>query len=134
MIGFDVKIERERMRVVERLAEKGVFRSLGHAAAAIRSTARRLISRSRDPATPGEPVHTRLGQAKRPDAILYDVNREAGSAVVGFTEHAMGGVMEPHEHGGRYRGTRYPARPTMQPALEVNLARFADEFKGSISE
>jgi hypothetical protein len=134
MISFDVKIERERTRALQRLAEKGVFRSLGNTAAAIRSTARRLITRSREPAAEGEPVHTRLGQAKRPDAVLFHVDRDKGTAVIGFTHAVMGDAMGAHEHGEEYLGAQYPERPTMEPAMKANLVRFADEFEGSIGE
>ncbi len=134
MIDFNTKMDRERIRAVERLADKGVFRSLGNAAAALRSTARRLIRRvaNREPSHEGEPVHTRFGQAKRTDAILFDVDGD--EAVVGFTYSVMGDVMGAHEQGGEYMGTEYPERPTMGPAMDANLVRFADEFRGSIGE
>jgi len=134
MIGFQVKLEREMTRNLERLAEKGLFRSISHTAAAIRSTARRFITRSKRSAEPGEPVHTRKGRAKRGDSILYFVDRELDEGIVGFTHSVMGESMAAHEHGGRYMGGDFPARPTMQPALEANLMRFADETEYSIGE
>ncbi len=126
------KWDLQRIKALERLADKGVFRSLGNAAAAIRASARALIERSKTPSRPGEPVHTKRGKAKRPDAILYAVGED--DAVVGFAHHAMGEAMSGHEHGEKYMGTDYPARPTMGPAFEANLVRFADEFQGSIGE
>lgn len=134
MIEFQTKIDAAKIRAFERLADKGFFKSLGNAAAAIRSTARSLIQRSSEPSTPGEPVHTKRGKAKRSDAILFAVDEPAGEAVVGFTYSVMQESMSAHEHGGVYLGTDYPARPVMAPALEVNLVRFADEFQGSLGE
>lgn len=132
MIEVETKIDRAKIKAFERLADKGFFRSLANAAAAIRSTARSLIVRSKEPATEGEPVHTRWGKAKRSDAVLYFADEKAEEAVVGFTESVMGQSMSAHEHGGKYFGTEFPQRPTMAPALEVNLVRFADEFEGSL--
>lgn len=136
MIEFQVKIDQEQIRQLERLADKGVFRALSHAAASIRSTAMRLIQKSKrhDPSLPGEPVHTRRGLAKRADAILFDASDREDEAIIGFAGHALGESMHVHEFGGRYKGVDYPARPTMWPALEVNVTRFADEFRGTIGE
>jgi len=134
MIGFDVKLDEAKIKSFERLAEKGFFKSLTHAAAAIRATARSLIVRSSEPSTPGEPIHTKRGKAKRSDAVLYVADESADDAVVGFTFAAMGESMSAHEHGGEYLGTDFPARPVMAPALEANLIRFADEFQGSLGE
>lgn len=134
MIGFEAKLERELTGTLKRLSEKGFFRSIGHAAAAIRATARRLIVRSKEPAAPGEPIRTRRGQAKRSDAILYFADADRDEALIGFTASVMDTAMSAHEHGGRYMGTDFPERPTMRPALDVNLMRFADEFEHSIGE
>jgi hypothetical protein len=44
----------------------------------------------------------------------------------------MDQAIEAHEHGKRRGGVRFPERPTMQPALDRNLARFHREWKGAI--
>jgi len=134
MISSQTKLDIAKTRTLERLAEKGVFRSLGNAAAAIRQTMRFLPTISKKPSAKGEPVHTRKGLAKRKDAVLFAVDRNADDAVIGFTHSVMGASMSAHEHGGIYLGADFPARPTAAPALDVNLVRFADEFKGSIGE
>lgn len=133
MISFEVRFDKERLAVLKKRVDDGLFRSIGHTAAAIRSTAMRLIVRSREPAPPGEPVHTR-GLAKRRDAILFDIDKARDDAVIGFTYAVLGESMSAHEHGGSYMGGDFPQRPTMGPALEANLVRFADEFYGSIGE
>lgn len=129
-----MKFARELDRSLRKRIDDGLFRSISHAAAAIRSTARRLITRSKEPSQPGEPVHTRRGKAKRSDAILYDADRHRDDAVIGFTHSVMDTAMGAHELGGEYKGGEFPERPTMGPALDANLVRFADEFKGSIGE
>jgi hypothetical protein len=134
MIGTATKIETQQIKTLERLADKGVFKSLGNAAAAIRNTARTLIVRSSEPSQPGEPIHTKKGKAKRPDAILFAADDRADEAVVGFSYAVMQESMSAHEIGGDYLGTEFPERPTIRPALDVNLVRFAEEFRGSIGE
>jgi hypothetical protein len=134
VIDFETKFDRERLAILRKRIDQGLFRSIGHAAAAIRSTARKLIVRSREPSLEGEPVHTKWGKAKRADVMLFDVDVSRGDAVVGFLGSRMGEAMGAHEHGGDYLGTDYPARPTMGPALDANLVRFADEYEASIGE
>ena len=133
MVSFTVRLDLARMAVLKKRAEQGSFRSLGHAAASIRATARRLVVRSRKAAPPGESAHTR-GRGKRGDAILFAVDRDREVAVIGFTHAVFGEAMSAHEHGGAYMGDDFPQRPTMGPALDVNIVRFADEFRGSIGE
>ena len=134
MIGFKVKMQREIAKAVKRAAEKGTFRSLGHAAAAIRKTAIRLITvvKKGTPSKPGEPIHSKTGRAKK--SILFGVDRGQQEAVIGFNAAWMKDSMDPHEHGGVYKGGNYPARPTMGPALQANLVRFAASWKDSIED
>jgi hypothetical protein len=134
MIGFKVKLQREIERALKRATEKGIFRSLGHAAAAIRSTAKRLITvvAKGTPSKPGEPIHSKTRRAKK--SVLFGVDRSQQEAVIGFNAAYMGRSMEAHEHGGQYMDTDYPVRPTMGPALQANLVRFAAGWEGSIEE
>lgn len=132
MIGFRVFYDREVERIVRRKMDKGAFRSMSNAAAAIRQTARRFIRRGKKAARPGEPIRTRRGKAKRADAILYHTDRVRKTSLIGFTYSAMRESMSPHEHGGAYLGAVFPQRPVMGPALKANLIRFGDEFRGSL--
>jgi len=127
MIGVEVKTQDNTNRVKE-ATWKAAFRNLQHAAAVVRRSAIALIKRSKKPSQPGEPVHTRAGLAKR--AILFSAEQE--SAVVGFSYDAIGIGMQAHEHGGRRGDNVYPERPTMQPALEKNVGRFASDWRASI--
>jgi hypothetical protein len=120
-------------KLVEKAAEKGAYRTFFHAAASIRKTARESIVRSNKPGPRGGPIHTKRGRggglAKR--SILYQANKEG--AVIGFAASRIDRAMEAHEHGKRRGGVRFPKRPTMQPALQRNLARFHREWRGAIS-
>jgi len=115
---------------VQARVRRGNFRGLGHAAAAIRLTARRSIKRSKQPAPPGNAPHTRKGQLKK--AIVYAVEKNKQSAVVGPTHEIVGPSAMAHEFGGRFRKQKYPRRPLMGPALEKNVDRLPQFWAGSV--
>lgn len=110
--------------------ESALVRNYGHAAALIRRDARESIIP--DPlgksAPAGRPVSTRKGQVKR--AIVFAADKYG--AVIGPTARLVGRSMSAHETGGRYKGTEFPARPTMVPAMMRQAPRFAGLFQGSI--
>ena len=120
---FDVEAVRKR-------AEQGSFRSLSHAAAAIRLTARRSIRKSASYSAPGTPPHTRRGLLR--GAIVYGVERHLNRALVGPTYERVGTSAMAHEFGGKYRKERYPKRPFMGPALEKLTPRLAGFWAGSV--
>ncbi len=130
MVGIKVRTRFDGGKV-RRAAKKGSIESLGHAGAAIRLTARRSIRRSEKPSTPGKPPHTRKGQMKR--AIVYAVEKERGDVVVGPDYAVVGPAGMAHEHGGRFRGTKYEKRPFMGPALEKVKDRLPRKWAGSVS-
>lgn len=102
-------------RWITKAADKSTFKSLGHAGAAIRLTARRSIKRSAKASSPGSPAHTRKGQIKR--AIRFKVEKGKQRVVIGPAHEVVGPAAKAHEHGGKFRGQRYPKRPFMGPAL-----------------
>jgi hypothetical protein len=132
---------------IRKRARQGTFKSLAHAGAAIRMSARRSIKRApkdrtRDkqgrfksggktsPSRPGSPPHTRAGALK--SAILYAVESERMRVVIGPVFSIVGKSGAAHEHGGRFRGRRYPPRPFMGPALKQNLKRLPRFWRGSV--
>jgi hypothetical protein len=129
MIGATIKITFNSLLVV-RKANDGSIQALGHAAAAIRLTARRSIRRSDKYSDPGTPPHTRRGQLR--EAILYAVEKDMLDAVIGPTYDAVGTSGSAHEFGGRYRGDNYPPRPFMGPALEAIRPRLPSFWEGSV--
>ena len=120
---FDVEAVRKR-------AEQGSFRSLSHAAAAIRLTARRSIRRSKSYSAPGTPPHTRRGLLR--GAIVYGVEKYRDSAVIGPSYERVGTSAMAHEFGGRYRKETFPKRPFMGPALEKLTPRLAGFWAHSV--
>lgn len=146
MIGIFLRTEWHTGTLRSKTAE-GAFKGLSHAAAAIRMTARRSIKRApRDltrndrgqfqsdgethQSSPGSPPHTRAGALKR--SILYAVDKQRQVAVIGPAASMMGPSAAAHEHGGRFRGRRYPKRPFMGPALMQNLNRMQHFWRGAI--
>lgn len=129
MIGFLVQTQSEMQRV-KKASDEGAFRSFSRAAFAIRTTAVQSIEKAEGPSEPGEPPHTHEQKLLR-RAIRYEANKEG--AVIGPRFSIVGTAGEAHEFGGEFKGTMFPERPTMVPALEANLDRFANEWSGSIS-
>ena len=129
MIGMHSR-SRFDVETVRRRAEQGSFRSLSHAAAAIRLTARRSIRRSQRPSAAGAPPHTQRGLLR--GAIMYGVEKYRDSAVIGPTHERVGTSAMAHEFGGRYRREMYPKRPFMGPALEKLTPRLPGFWAGSV--
>jgi len=129
MIGMRSKSEFDA-EAVRRRAEQGSFRSLSHAAAAIRLTARRSIRKSESYSAPGTPPHTRRGLLR--GAIVYGVEKAAGRALIGPTYERVGTSAMAHEFGGKYRKERYPRRAFMGPALEKVAPRLAGFWEASV--
>jgi hypothetical protein len=117
-------------RKVRKKAEAGTFKSLNHAAAAIRLTARRSIRRSPKESAAGTPPHTRRGLLKR--ALLYKVDKGKMSAVIGPAYSIVGRSGSAHEFGGKYYGRKYPKRAFLGPALKVNKPRISRFWSASI--
>jgi hypothetical protein len=129
MIGATVIIRFDSKKIRNR-AKAGNIQSLGHAAAAIRLTARRSIQKSPNASTPGTPPHTRRGQLK--NAILYAVEKDKETAVIGPDVSKVGKSGMAHEFGGRYRKENYPKRSFMGPALEKIRPRLSRMWQASV--
>ena len=102
-------------RGLRRRVSEGSIRSLEHAGAALRLTARRSIRRAAKASPPGQPPHTRRGQLKR--AVRYVVEKERERVLIGPAYSVVGRSAAAHEFGGRYKRQTYPKRPLMGPAL-----------------
>lgn len=110
---------------------RGLVRSLYRAAGYVRTVARRSIrrrSKSGKPAPLGKPPKSPTGDLKR--AILFYVDRERTTAIVGPDAQQVGDVGAAHEFGGRYKGQHYPRRPFMSPALRQSLHVIPQQFRG----
>lgn len=108
MIGLRSRVKLNDRRLARKV-DQASFRSLGHAAGAIRLTASRSIRRRKSgkPSSPGTPPHTRTGNLKR--AIRYEIDKMAGVVVgadIGPVNLKGGRLWDLHEHGGVSRRRR----------------------------
>ena len=103
-------------RKLKQAVGRANFRGLGHAGAAIRLTARRLIRKSPRKSVPGTPPHTRKGRLR--GAIKYALTPGKQSVVIGPDYAVAADAGAAHEFGGRFRSEFYPKRAFMGPALE----------------
>lgn len=128
MIGMTATFDTAK---VVRQVKAGSIESLGHAGGAIRLAARHSIKRSPRPSEPGTPPHTRRGLLR--GAIVYAVEKERESVVIGPRHSVAGPAGMPHEFGGRFRRERYIKRPFMGPALLEVADRLPRHWAGSVS-
>jgi len=129
MIGMAART-RDNTKQVLTKAKKGSIKSLGHAGATIRLTAKRSIRRRKKPSEEGQPPSTRKGQLR--GAIMYAVEKQNDLVVIGPEQAKVGKSASAHEHGGRYKRQRYPKRPFMGPALETTKERLPRKWAGSV--
>ena len=129
MIGIFVRTQ-DHTDEVKRKVKAASFRSLGHAGAAIRLTARRSIRKRKRPSAPGSAPHTRQGQLRR--AIAYSVEKQKERVVVGPEHAIVGPSAMAHEFGGDFRGEKYQRRPFMGPALKKIQDRLPRQWAGSV--
>lgn len=87
---------------LKKKAAEGSFRSLRHAAGAVRLTARRSIRRRKKASQPGSPPHTQSGNLKR--SIRYEVTQD--DALIGPVNEFGGRIWNLHEFGGMGRPRR----------------------------
>ncbi len=109
--------------------DKAKFRNLFHAAASISKDVKSTLEKSLGPSVPGSPPHTHRGVFLR-RAIRYQANKQG--AIIGPLASVVGDAGHAHEFGGKYRGTTYPERPFMRPALNRAIPRFAGSWRGSV--
>ncbi len=130
MFGVTVKTE-DKTKAIGQAVEKTAYRNFGHAAASIAKFAKQSIKKSDEPSAEGEPPHTRRQAGHNlPGAIRYKASKI--DAVIGPMASIVGEAGAAHEFGGEFRGTTFPERPFMWPALQANLARFHRDWGGSI--
>lgn len=132
MIGMTATVVDETHKV-KAAADRSTYENIRHAAFSIAKAARKSITKSKKPSTPGRPPRTRAGPKGIRRAIRVGMEGK-DAAVVGTMYSAFGTAGEVLEHGGRRGETFMEPRPFMEPALEDNLDRFAKSFGGSIGE
>lgn len=115
---------------VKQAVQKGSVKSLRQAGAYVRKSARNAVSRSKHSSAPGTPPHTRRGLLKR--SILFGVEKERQSVVIGPAYQFIGISMTAHEFGGMYRHRKYPKRPLMGPTLLKTATQISKLWADSV--
>ncbi len=103
---------------------------LARAGAYVRTVARRKVRTGEKPSAPGTPPRSRRGLLKR--SILFGVERRESRVLVGPGFRFVGESASAHEHGGAYRGARYPKRPLMGPSLKESAPHLAKMWEGAV--
>ena len=103
---------------------------LKRAGAYVRRVAQRKVVTSPNPSQSGQPPHSRRGLLKR--GILFGVERDGKSVLVGPGFRFVGESMSAHEFGGKYRKERYPKRPLMGPSLKESASHLSKMWDGAV--
>lgn len=126
-----VHIELDEHRILVAV-QGGNITALRRAGAYIRKSARNRVSQSQKASMPGTPPNTRRGLLKQ--SLLFGVEKQRPSVVIGPAESFIGTAMTAHEFGGIYRKRRYPKRPLMKPTLEKTLPKLPALWENSVKK
>jgi len=143
-VGLAFRVKVANAKALRRAIQQGSFKSLSHAAAAIRLTAKRSIrgrSRKRADGTqarrvnysaspPGYPPRSPTGLLRH--SLRFEVDKVRGTAVIGTDASFIDKIGQVHEFGGQFRGKNYPARPFIGPAFRLHLPQLAKFWANSL--
>lgn len=127
--GFSVRLDfgDEPLMGAVKYANWKAMRGVG---AYVRRVAVNSVHRSRSASAAGTPPHTRRGLLK--NSILFGVEGDGRSVVIGPARSFVGISMTAHEFGGMYRGRKYPKRELMGPALMKSAPELPKLWKDAI--
>lgn len=127
--GFSVRLDfgDEPLMGAVKYANRKAMRGVG---AYVRRVAVNSVHRSRNASAAGMPPHTRRGLLK--NSILFGVEGDGRSVVIGPAKSFVGISMTAHEFGGMYRGRKYPKRRLMGPALMQSAPELPKLWKDAI--
>ena len=111
---------------IKRKVRKANIESLSGTGAYIRRVARNKIIQSPNSAPVGSAPHSRRGQLKK--SLLFGVDRQRNSVVIGPAASLIGQSMVAHEYGKE----RYPRRPLMGPSLQQSRSRLPAMWADSV--
>lgn len=86
---------------------------------------------NRKASTPPKPPYTGPQKQLR-KSIMFKVEKDPDNVIVGSTYGDVADIGKAHEHGGRFRGKRYPKRPFMRPALLVAAPRLPKRWANAL--
>lgn len=127
---------------IAKAMRRAAYRSLSRLGFLVRQTAKESIEDTAGPSAPGEPPHThkrvttkkgnRGKQGLLPASILYSLEKDSMSVIIGPSVNVVGTVGEAFEHEGTkmFRGQQYASRPFMGPALGEEIG----ELPGLLAE
>ena len=127
--GFSVRLDfgDEPLMGAVKYANRKAMRGVG---AYVRRVAVNSVHRSKRASAAGTPPHTRRGLLK--NSILFGVEGDGRSVVIGPAKSFVGISMTAHEFGGMYRGRKYPKRQLMGPALMQSAPELPKLWKDAI--
>ena len=127
MMKCEVEFDEDGLVARIARASRDILRRAG---AYVRRVAQRKVVTSPKPSLPGQSPHSRRGLLKR--GILFGVERDGKSVLVGPGFRFVGESMSAHEFGGKYRKERYPKRPLMGPSLKESVPHLARMWDGAV--
>ncbi len=83
---------------LKKKVNQATFKSLGHAAGTVRTTAKRSIRKRKKPSKPGSPPSSPTGMLRR--VLRYEVDRQREQAVIGPVNEIACRLWNLHEFGG----------------------------------
>ena len=127
--GVNVRLDfgDEPLMGAVKYANRKAMRGVG---AYVRRVAVNSVHRSKKASAAGTPPHTRRGLLK--NSILFGVEGDGRSVVIGPAKSFVGISMTAHEFGGMYRGRKYPKRQLMGPALMQSAPELPKLWKDAI--
>jgi hypothetical protein len=129
MISLEAKFI-DKIKALKKAKREGMIEGLYEAGAYIRRTARRLIRPNKKSSKPGTPPNTQTRILR--ESILFFVNRERESLIVGPSRRKVEMVGAVHEFGKTFMGRKYPKRPFMGPAFDIAKKRLPEKWKNSV--
>lgn len=117
-------------RRIVRGIRNGSIKSLASAGAYLRRVAINKVKKSKSPSVPGSPPNSRRGLLRR--AILFSLNQNKTSVVIGPAYSLIGDSVMAHEFGGQFRKRTYPKRPLMGPSLIEIKSKLPDLWGSSL--
>ena len=115
---------------VKNAVRKGGVKSLRQAGAYVRKAARHAVKKSSSASAAGTPPHTRRGLLK--NSILFGVEKQRMTVVIGPAHSFIGIAMTAHEFGGKFRRRSYPKRALMGPTLQKTAPQISKMWAESV--
>lgn len=127
---METRLEFDEKSLLAKVAKASidVLRRMG---AYVRKVARSKVKISPNPSPVGSPPNSRNGLLKR--SILFGVEKQRQSVVIGPSEAIIGTAASAHEFGGAYKKERYPKRPLMGPSLKESMPHLAKFWQDAVN-